>query len=58
MKCEVTCFEISSRGQITPRNSEHLHTLYKYTQKGIKLSIFNKKHFCPDCFILLPHQAL
>ena len=42
MKCEVTCFEISSRGLITPRNSEHLHTLHTYTQKGIKLSNFMK----------------
>ena len=42
MKCQVTCFEISSRGLITPRNSEHLHTLHKYTQKGLKLSTFKK----------------
>ena len=42
MKCQVTCFEISSRGLITPRNSEHLHTLHKYTHKGLKLSTFKK----------------
>ena len=42
MKCQVTCFEISSRGLITPRNSEHLHTIHKYTHKGLKLSTFKK----------------
>ena len=43
VKCQVTCFEISSRGLITPRNSEHLHTLHKYTHKGLKISTFKKK---------------
>ena len=42
MKCNLTCFEISSRGLITPQNHERLHTLHKYTRKGIKLSTFKK----------------
>ena len=42
MKCTLTCFEVSSRGLITPRNSDHLHTLHKFTKKGIKLSVFKK----------------
>ena len=42
MTCSLTCFEVSSRGLITPRNSQHLHTLHQFMQKGIKLSSFKK----------------
>ena len=42
MSCHLTCFEVSSRGLITPRNSQHIHTLHQFMQKGIKLSNFKK----------------
>ena len=42
MSCSLTCFEVSSRGLITPRNGEHLKTLHSFIQKGIKLSVFKK----------------
>ena len=41
-KCTVTCFEVSSRGLITPRNHDHLSNLHKFTQKGVKMSMFKK----------------
>ena len=40
MKCSVTCFKVSCRGLITPRNSDRLHKLHKYIKKGRNLSTF------------------
>ena len=42
MKCNLTCFEVSSRGLITPENHDNLHKLHKYARKGLKLSTFKK----------------
>ena len=40
--CQVTCFEIGSRGYISTRNHSSLYTLHKFTKPGIKLSKFKE----------------
>ena len=41
-KCQVTCFEIGSRGYISPRNHSALYTLHKFTKPGTKLPKFKE----------------
>ena len=41
-KCNVTCFEISSLGFITPRNNNSLKQLHKFITPIIKLSRFKE----------------
>ena len=40
--CQITCFEIGSRGYISTRNHASLFTLHKFTKPGIKLSKFKE----------------
>jgi hypothetical protein len=40
--CQVTCFEIGSRGYISSRNHSSLYTLHKFIKPGIKLSKFKE----------------
>ena len=58
MKCNLSCFEVSSRGLITPENHDNLHELHKYTRKGLKLSTFKKKYISPEYTEQLLHLAL
>ena len=41
-KCNVTAFEIGSRGYISTRNHSALYTLHKFTKPGLKLSKFKE----------------
>ena len=40
--CQVTCFEIGSRGYISSRNHSSLYTLHKFTKPGIQLPKFKE----------------
>ena len=41
-RCNVTAFEIGSRGYISTRNHSALFSLHKFTKPGIKLSTFKE----------------
>ena len=41
-KCEVTCFEIGSRGYISTRNHNALYALHKFVKPGVKLAKFKQ----------------
>ena len=40
--CNVTAFEVGSRGYISTRNHSAIYTLHKFTKPGIKLTKFKK----------------
>ena len=48
--CQVTCFEIGSRGYISTRNHSSLYTLHKFTKPGIKLSKFKENISAPSSY--------
>ena len=41
-KCDVTAFEIGSRGYISTRNHSALYALHKYVKPGVKLAKFKE----------------
>ena len=42
MKCKVTCFEIGSRGYLSPENQQRLKELHAFCKPSIKLKLFKE----------------
>ena len=42
MKCKVTCFEIGSRGYLSPENQQRMKDLHAFCKPSIKLKLFKE----------------